>query len=317
MSTFVWILLVFVGAGVALWLVSLVMEALRAAPRVPGTLRWAPDIPIEYIEIDRTKLRYVKAGAGPAIVLLHTLRTQLDLFEKVVPELAKDFTVYALDYPGHGYSDIPDTRYDADFFAKTVEGFLEKLNLSDVTIAGVSIGGSIALIVASRDNPRVARAVAINPYDYAKGRGMARSSALGWMLNYASLLPFIGETFMRLRNFMVVKSVLRGGVSDPKSISPELMVEMFEVGNRPGHYRAFLSLLRNSQSWVEATKDYGQIKIPVLLIWGSEDWARPHERKHDRDLVPGAKMVTIEGGGHFLALDRPQAVVSHMKDFIV
>lgn len=317
MSTFVWILIVFVGAGVALWLVSLVMEALRAAPRVPGTLRWAPDIPIEYIEVDGTKLRYVKAGTGPAIVLLHTLRTQLDLFEKVVPELAKDFTVYALDYPGHGYSDIPDTRYDADFFAKTVEGFLEKLNLSDVTIAGVSIGGSIALIVASRGNPRVARAVAINPYDYAKGRGMARSSALGWMLNYASLLPFIGETFMRLRNFMVVKSVLRGGVSDPKSISPELMVEMFEVGNRPGHYRAFLSLLRNSQSWVEATKDYGQIKIPVLLIWGSEDWARPHERKHDSDLVPGAKMVTVEGGGHFLALDRPQAVVSHMKDFIV
>jgi len=42
----------------------------------------------------------------------------------VVPELAKHFTVYALDYPGHGYSDIPKERYDADFFVRSVEGFL-------------------------------------------------------------------------------------------------------------------------------------------------------------------------------------------------
>jgi pimeloyl-ACP methyl ester carboxylesterase len=316
MSTLAWALLVFVGIGIGLWLVSFLLEAVRPAPRAPSTLRWAPEIPIEYVEVGGNKLRYVKAGTGPVVVLLHTLRTQLDLFEKVLPELAKDFTVYALDYPGHGYSDIPEARYDADFFAKTIEGFLEKLNLRDVTLAGVSIGGSIALIIASRGDARIARAVAINPYDYAKGRGMARSSILGWILNYTSLLPLIGETFMRLRNFMVVKSVLRGGVSDPESISPELMLEMFQVGNRPGHYRAFISLLRNSTSWEAATNDYGRIKIPVLFIWGSEDWARPSEREHDRDLVPGAKMVTVDGGGHFLVLDKPQAVVSHVKDFI-
>lgn len=316
MSTLAWFLIIFVGFGGTLWLVSFLIEALRPTPHTPSTLRWAPEIPIEYVEVGGNKLRYVKAGTGPVIVLLHTLRTQLDLFEKVIPELVKDFTVYALDYPGHGYSDIPEARYDADFFAESVEGFLEKLNLREVTLAGVSIGGAISLIIASRGNRRVARAVAINPYDYAKGRGMARSSMLGWVLTCASLVPFIGETFMRLRNPMVVNSVLRGCVADPESISPALMNEMYLVGNRAGHYRAFISLLRYSPSWEEATKDYGQITIPVLLIWGSEDWARPSEREHDRKLVPAAKMVTVDGGGHFLALDRPQAVVAYMKDFI-
>ena len=316
MSTIIWGLIIFLGVGITLWLVSFITEAFRSVPRAPSALRWAPDIPMDHVEIDGNKLRYVKTGTGPTIVLLHTLRTQLDLFEKVIPELAEDFTVYALDYPGHGYSDIPDTRYDADFFAKTVDGFLEKLNLKDVTLAGVSIGEAISLIIASQGNPRVTRAIAINPYDYAKGRGMARSSMLGWMLNYASLLPVIGETFMRLRNFMVVKAVLNGGVADPKSIPSALMKEMYLVGNRPGQYHAFLSLLRNSPSWEEATKDYGRIKMPVLLIWGSEDWARPSEREHDHNLVPGAKMVTVDGGGHFLALDRPEAVISHIKDFI-
>jgi alpha-beta hydrolase superfamily lysophospholipase len=91
-----------------------------------------------------------------------------------------------LDYPGHGYSDIPKPRYDAAFFTEAVEGFISKLNLRGVTLAGVSIGEAIALIIAAQRNPRVARVIAINPYDYAKGRGMARSSIFGWFVTYAS-----------------------------------------------------------------------------------------------------------------------------------
>ena len=164
-----------------------------------------------------------------------------------------------LDYPGHGYSDIPDARYDAAFFTEAVEGFLDRLDLRDVTLAGVSIGGSLALILATRHNPRVARVIAINPYDYAKGRGMARGSLAGWLVTYASLLPFIGETVTRLRNFLIVSAVFRGGVADANSIPPALMKEMYAVGSRPGHYRAFISLLRNAASWEAAAKDYGRI----------------------------------------------------------
>jgi len=248
MNTILLALLIFVAVGVGLWLVSLVMEALRRKPRPPATLRWSPDIPIQTIDIGGAKLRYMKSGKGPVLILLHTLRTQLDLFEKVVPELSKHFTVYALDYPGHGYSDIPQARYNAAFFTKAVEGFLDKLDLRDVTLAGVSIGGAIALIIAARRNPRVARVVSINPYDYAKGRGMGRAGLFGAFVTYASLVPVVGETVMRLRNSLIMNAVLRGGVADANSIPPALLKEMYLVGNRPGHYRGFLSLLRNAES---------------------------------------------------------------------
>jgi pimeloyl-ACP methyl ester carboxylesterase len=228
------------------------------------------------------------------------------LFEKLVPELSKHFTVYALDYPGHGYSDIPEARYDAAFFADAVEGLLDRLDLRDVTLAGVSIGGSIALILAARHNPRVARVIAINPYDYAKGRGMGRSSLAGWLVTYASVLPVVGETIHRLRNSLIMRAVMRGGVADANSVPAALMKEMYAVGNRPGHYRAFISLLRNGASWEAATKDYGRIEIPVLLIWGDRDWATPEEREHDGKLIPGVEMTTLERGGHFLPLDRPR-----------
>ena len=148
MDAILWGLLIFAAIGIGTWLLSFVQEALRSKPKAPAQLRWAPNIPLQSIEVGGTRLRYIKTGKGPALVLLHTLRTQLDLFEKVIPELSKHFTVYAFDYPGHGYSDIPEARYDAAFFVKAVAGFLDKLDLRDVTLGGVSIGGSIALIVA-------------------------------------------------------------------------------------------------------------------------------------------------------------------------
>ena len=300
------ILIVIIGSGIGLWLVSQIVEAARRGPSVPKTLSWAPEIPIGYTDVGGYMLRYIKAGVGPNLLLLHTLRTQLDLFEKLAPALAERFTVYALDYPGHGYSDIPKARYDADFFARAVEGFLDALDLRDVTLCGVSIGGAIALIIAGGRNARVARVVAINPYDYARGRGMARSSLLGWMITATSDIPVIGETVMRLRNFIIMKAVLQGGAASPKSIRPALLREMYEVGNRRGHYRAFVSLLRNAASWEAATQAYRNINVPVCLIWGDKDWARSGEREHDRALIPGAQVATVKDAGHFLPLDRPR-----------
>jgi hypothetical protein len=64
---------------------------------------------------------------------------------------------------------------------------------------------------------------------------MARSSFLGWLITYASLIPVIGEKVMRLRNFIIMKAALRGGVADSKSIPPVLLKEMYVVGSRRGH----------------------------------------------------------------------------------
>src|SRR4051794_34453666 len=76
-------------AGLGLWLLSHVVEALRPRPKTPTRLPWSDSIAINYVMIGGVELRYIKAGAGPTVVLLHTLRTQLDLFEGVIPGLSK------------------------------------------------------------------------------------------------------------------------------------------------------------------------------------------------------------------------------------
>lgn len=303
------LLLLIIGSLIFLVLLSFGVEALRRRPTAPTTLYWAPKIPIQTTVIDGHTIRYIKTGKGPTLVLLHTLRTQLDIFEKLVPLLSKSFTLYALDYPGHGFSDIPETNYDPDLFVRAVEGFLDKFDLNNVTLAGISIGGVIPLIVAANRNPRVKKVIAINPYDYAHGMVWA------WLTFNLARVPVLGETVMRLRNQFIEQRILQGGVANPKAISPGFGAQVRASGLRPGHYRAFLNLLRHAHLWDRARERYGEIRVPVLVVYGDRDWSREDERQRTVNAIPGAKMETVAAGGHFLSLDQPERLATLIKSF--
>lgn len=296
--------LAFLAALVA---ISYIVEALRPAPERPAKLAWAPDVAIQYADIGGTKVRHIKTGAGPNLVLLHTLRTQLDIFQGLIPQLARHFTVYAYDYPGHGWSDIPRASYAPEDFYEWTAAFLDKLDIRQATVAGVSIGATIALVLAARNNPRIARVVAVNSYDYGPTAGGVRKSSLTarLVLTFAEV-PILGATFMRLRNRLILDRVLRGGLAAPKALPEAFAKEFYEVGNRPGHYQGFLNLLAHERLWPTARKEYPAIKVPVLLVYGEEDWAPPDERKRTRSLIPGVVMETVRNGNHFLPLDRPE-----------
>lgn len=60
-------------------------------------------------------------------------------------------------------------------------------------------------------------------------------------------------------------------------------------------------------------ESYPNINVSVRLIWGDRDWARPSERQRDRSLLPSTEMVTVEDGGHFLPVDRPDAAIEQIK----
>lgn len=116
---------------------------------------------------DKLTLRYVKIGEGPPLVLLHTLRTQLEYFRDLAPLLAKAYTVYAVDLPGFGYSSIdPSAPSDEPYFRSGVVSFLEALDLRDVTLVGESIGAVLALTAAAELPERVRAIYSLNTYDY-------------------------------------------------------------------------------------------------------------------------------------------------------
>jgi pimeloyl-ACP methyl ester carboxylesterase len=124
------------------------------------------------------QLRYLRTGAGPSIVFLHPLRTQLDSFLPLVRALGHGFDVALPDVPGHAHSSAPAVEYSAAYFTNASEQFLPACALQETLLVGESIGASIALGRAARQHPRIRRIVALNPYDYGRGGGIRRSSPL-------------------------------------------------------------------------------------------------------------------------------------------
>jgi pimeloyl-ACP methyl ester carboxylesterase len=297
-------------------LISYAVEALRRRPTASARASWGPGVSINYATIGGVQVRYLKTGRGPNLVLLHTLRTQLDIFHKIIPKLAEQFTVYACDYPGHGWSDIPHAKYAPEDFYQWIEEFLETVDIDEACVVGLSIGGTIALVLAARLNPRVTRVIAINPYDYPPAGGIRSSSLIARLILGPAGVPILGATLMRLRNRFVSDAIMTGGVASADAMSPELRAELYEVGERRGHYQAFLSLLAHERRWSEARSLYAQIRVPTLLIYGEQDWAPVAERERTGGLIPDVMVTTVRGGSHFLSLDRPPELTELIVRFV-
>jgi pimeloyl-ACP methyl ester carboxylesterase len=287
-----------------------------AAPAVaPAQLSWAPNISDSFITLRGARIRFITCGNGPALVLLHTMRTQLDMFQKVIPKLAERYQVYALDYPGHGQSDAPDADYSAEYVTGFVAEFLDRLDIKDAILVGESIGGTIALLLAARRNPRVRGVVAVNAYDYDRGRGLRRSSWSARLFTTALRIPLLRRLFGDAQPFFVVKRIFRGGVVRKDAFPAGLLHELHRNGRQLGHQRAFEQLIRHWRSWEQARTEYTNIALPVQLVYGEEDWSSEFEREDNRRTIPRARIRFIKDAGHFAALDAPDAFVDAILEY--
>lgn len=253
-------------------------------------------------------LRYEKTGEGPPLVLLHTIRTQLEYFRSLAPVLAKAHTVYAIDLPGHGHSPIdPRARFDEPYFRQGVIGFFEKLDLTGVTLVGESIGGALALTVAAAIPQRVERVFAVNPYDYETrfGDGIRRGNWFANLIIGSLQIPILGAINASLENKVVLGKIMGGGYRDPRKLPADLLNEFDQVAHRPGYKRAARRVLAGWRSWSEARDQYRRISAPVTLVYGDSDWSRPNERERTRALLADARVVTLKDTGHFSAVENP------------
>src|SRR6266516_2223802 len=199
--------------GTSLSDIQELMMRMETRPNSDYTRTWAPSGEIEYAKLaDGTRLRYLKAGSGPAaLILLHTVRTQLDHFQLVVPEISHAFTIYAVDMPGMGWSDIsPGARYTEPALRRGIVEFVTTLDLNDLTLAGESMGATVSLTASTELEDSVRRVLAFNPYDYSKG--VARANRVASIYVGSARLPAIGPVVTRMENKPVLGIVLRGGL---------------------------------------------------------------------------------------------------------
>jgi pimeloyl-ACP methyl ester carboxylesterase len=269
------------------------------------TETWCKSGEIGYVEVSGgARVRYLRVGSGPPLILMHTVRTQLDHFQRVVPLVTDAYTVHAVDFPGMGWSDIvPGASYEEPALRAAVVRLVEDLDLSDLTLAGESIGATLSLTASVDLGERVRRVVAFNTYDFADG--VKRANLLARQAVGSIRAPVIGPLVARTENRQILRGILGGGLHDPSQLPGHYLDELRRVGRRPGYPAVARAIYRNLESLIAARERYARIDVPVTLVYGEEDWSRPSDRQADIESVPGASDIVLRDTGHFAALEAP------------
>ena len=256
---------------------------------------------------DGPRLRYYTAGTGPPLVLMHTVRTQLDYFQRVIPLLWDHYTLYALDLPGMGWSDIvPGARYEEPELRAAVVEFASGLNLHGLTLAGESLGAALALSASIDLKGRVNRVVAFNSYDYPSG--LERGNWLARFIITSVRLPWLGPVFAGLEPRPIMRAVLHGGFVDKSKLPEDFLVELLRSGRRKGYARVARAIYRSLEGFNRARHRYPEVSAPVTLVYGDRDWSRPAERDQVASSLADVQQINLPRTGHFSSLERPDDV---------
>jgi pimeloyl-ACP methyl ester carboxylesterase len=257
-----------------------------------------------WLDLPDGRMRYLKAGAGPALILVHGLMGYSFSWRFTIPAVATHATVYAIDNLGAGFSTARegmDSTVRAT--AERVLQFVEALGIKDFDLLGTSHGGGVAIMVAAvceerraqRDQPRLRRLVLVAPVNPWSPHGKRLAPFLG---SAAGSLVF-RNTIERWRSldYLWLRRLFGDGAKIPPDSLEGYRQPVFKN-------RAFRHAARIIKNW---TADLAELEAalpkirdyPTLLIWGTKDRAvdfRSAEplRRNFRDV----RLVAFDGVGH-------------------
>jgi pimeloyl-ACP methyl ester carboxylesterase len=262
-----------------------------------------------FIDIKNFRLHYVFEGSGPPLILLHGGGTWLYCFHKNIPDLSKNFSVYAIDIPGHGYTRAlnKEVTYNFDTVCDTLRQFMDVMKINNAHIAGHSWGGGWAIYFAGKHPGRVLKLVLMD------ASGINRHERMAWeLLKY----PVIGEL---MTHFLTRQSVERGLSLSfyNQSLVTHGLVDLIHAPLRNKENRkAQLSYSRNID-WEKTKAALPDIQIPTLIIWGKQDrYIDVKFGKQMEQLMPDARLEIFDCCGHSVHNECPDAVNRIIKEFI-
>jgi pimeloyl-ACP methyl ester carboxylesterase len=241
---------------------------------------------------------YLEVGDGPPLLYLHA-HEGLDPGEAVLAKLARHFRVIALAHPGFGLSELPRGFRTIDDLSYFYLDYLDAQGLKDLTVLGSSLGGWLAMEIATKDCSRISRLVLDNP--------------LGLRFSDRTKRDFIDIFMMPPPDWS--KVLLAGSPDDDRDWS----AESDDVALRASINRETFTKLGWSPYLhnPRLTWRTHRVTAPTLVLWGEEDKlaSRDYAQAYAKALPNGALQV-IKGAGHFAHHDQPDAVADAVLAFV-
>ncbi len=248
---------------------------------------------------------------GKTVVLVHGFSTPYFIFDTTFDFLVHSgFRVLRYDLIGRGFSDRPHVNYNIQLFVKQLKDLLDALELKDINLIGLSMGGPITASFISKYPHYVSKHILIDPAG-------AKRTELLWILK-AAKLPLVGELALGLfGSGNMIKNIAKD-LFDPQSV--EYFQDQYKIQMEyKGFKHAILSTMRNNmlESFFETYTQVGNLQKPTLLFWGRNDKTIPFENsKIILKAVPHAEFHAIENCGHIPHYEKPEIVNPILLEFL-
>jgi pimeloyl-ACP methyl ester carboxylesterase len=271
----------------------------------------APDVQTLELE-DGMRLAYRELGSGPPVLLLHGWPTSSYLWRGVMPAIARRNRVLALDMPGFGGSDKPvGAGYGFAFFERAIDGFLDRLGVERLALAGHDLGGPIAVRCALGRPARVSRLALLNTLLYPDF-----SPAV---IEFVRTLMTPGER-ERLTSADGLAEIMRLGVVDKGRISDEVVAAVDAPFKTPDDREALAEagIGLEVEVFKELPAALPSLRLPVRIVYGAKDAVLPDVgetvARLERDL-PNVRATVLPDCGHFVQEDAPEQVGELLAEF--
>jgi 3-oxoadipate enol-lactonase len=258
---------------------------------------------MDFVEVDGVGLRYELSGGGDqTLVLVHEMGGSLESWDDVAPRLAESRRVLRYDTRGAGMSQKVRGELGIDRMADDIAALLDNIGIAGkVALAGIAVGGAIALHFAARYPERTSAVAVGSP---ATGMAPDRRAAA---LERVAKVEAAGMAF-------AVEDSMRNGYA------PELRgdVGRFErfrarwLGNDPASYATIYRMLAAT----DMQDELAGLRCPVLVIGGTLDRVRPPAlAKTTADAIPGARYIEIPTG-HYMSVQTPDLLSDCIDEFL-
>jgi len=264
------------------------------------------------VEVEGLRLRYVRSGSGPPVLLLHGIASSIYTWREILPGLAADHDVVALDFPGFGGSQIPATA-SPEALISSVVGLAARLGLGQPVLVGHSLGGAVSVELASRGTLRPPRLVLIDAGTFALRPAdrpwPLRIVGRPWFTAAAAQLPVA-----RLASWTGLQTVF----SDGTLVTSEMVDEYAAVARRPGYAEGLSGLLASNWPGLDRLPErLSELRLPVLMIWGRDDrWTPVRHAERHRQALRDATLTVFDGCGHMPQEERPAETLRLIRAFL-
>jgi pimeloyl-ACP methyl ester carboxylesterase len=273
--------------------------------------------PVSRTSIHGNEVAYRRAGAGPALLLLHGIAGSSETWVPAMRLLQRDYTVIAPDFLGHGASAKPPGDYSLGNYAAGLRDFLDVLDVERATVVGQSYGGGVALQFAYQFPERCERLALVDAGGL--GREVSLLLRLVTLPGAEYVLPAVFLAPVRDCGNSILSFLKDRGIrSDRATEMWRSFGSLTDPANRAAFVRTMRAVIEPGGQAVSAMdRLYLAEKMPTLIVWGEKDRIIPLSHAHQaHEAIPLSRLEILPGVGHFPHVEDPFRFVEILVDFL-